>query len=304
MKRSRTDIPARASKSREQRVPHRSSQSVQRQLEAARSQLALYAKDFKVLLGREEKKSRQLGRVNQQLLAYARDLKTAYDTEQRKNRELEQAYADTVVKLSLASRYKDEETGGHIERLSHYSKRLALFMGWDDEQASQLFAAAPMHDVGKIGIPDAVLGKHGPLNEEEWEMIKAHPTLGASLLSGTASPLLQLAQEVALTHHERWDGSGYPQGLKGKQIPFSGRIVMLADHYDALRSRRPYKPGFSHRQTCDVIMNGNERTKPSHFDPRLLEAFREIHLEFDMIYCQVADQLKVDDTQATSHQDP
>ena len=303
MKRSRTVTPARPTKGRENSVPHLSSPSILRQLQAARAQLALYAKDLKELLGREEKKSRQLGRVNQQLLAYARDLKKAYDTEQVKNCDLEQAYADTVVKLSLASRYKDEETGGHIERLSHYSKRLALFIGWDDEQASQLFAAAPMHDVGKIGIPDAVLGKNGPLNDEEWEIIKGHPTLGASLLSGTASPLLQMAQEVALTHHERWDGSGYPQGLKGKQIPFSGRIVMLADHYDALRSRRPYKPGFSHTKTCDVIMNGNERTKPSHFDPRLLEAFREIHSEFDMIYCQVAEQLEVDETQASSHQD-
>ena len=198
MKRSRTVTPARTTKGRENSVPHLSSPSIQRQLQAARSQLALYAKDLKELLGREEKKSQQLRRVNQQLLAYARDLKTAYDTEQLKNRELEQAYADTVVKLSLASRYKDEETGGHIERLSHYSKRLALFLGWDDEQASQLFAAAPMHDVGKIGIPDAVLGKNGPLNDEEWDIIKGHPTLGASLLSGTASPLLQMAQEVAL----------------------------------------------------------------------------------------------------------
>ena len=303
MKRSRTDPSARTTQSRENSSPQLSSPSIQRQLQAARSQLALYAKDLKELLSREEKKSRQLGRVNQQLLAYARDLKTAYDTEQIKNRELEQAYADTVVKLSLASRYKDEETGGHIERLSHYSKRLALFIGWDDEQASQLFAAAPMHDVGKIGIPDAVLGKNGPLNDDEWEIIKSHPTLGASLLSGTASPLLQMAQEVALTHHERWDGSGYPQGLKGKQIPFSGRMVMLADHYDALRSRRPYKPGFSHTKTCHVILNGNERTRPSHFDPCLLEAFREIHSEFDMIYSQVAEQLEVDQTQATSHRD-
>ena len=303
MKRSRSRTAGRPPNGHEKNVPQGISSSIERQLQAARSQLALYAKDLKELLGREEKKSRQLGRINQQLLAYARDLKIAYDTEQEKNRELEQAYADTVVKLSLASRYKDEETGGHIERLSHYSKSLALFIGWDDEQASQLFAAAPMHDVGKIGVPDAVLGKNGPLDEEEWEIIKKHPTLGASLLSGTASPLLQMAQEVALTHHERWDGSGYPQGLKGRQIPSSGRIVMLADHYDALRSRRPYKPGFSHNKTCDVILNGNERTKPSHFDPHLLEAFREIHLEFDMIYCQVAEQLEGDHTQATSHRD-
>jgi HD-GYP domain-containing protein (c-di-GMP phosphodiesterase class II) len=139
------------------------STAIQRQLNAARSQLALYARDLKVLLGREEKKSRQLHQTNQQLMAYARDLKAAYDSEQQKNGELTLAYADTVLRLTQASRYKDEETGGHIERLSHYSKALALHIGWSEEEASRLYAAAPMHDVGKIGIPDAILGKHGPL---------------------------------------------------------------------------------------------------------------------------------------------
>lgn len=292
MKTRRTPSGGQPPSPRAGRAPQSANPLVLRQLQMARSQLAMYAKDLKKLLAREEGKSRQLSRVNQQLLAYARDLKTAYNTEQQKNRELEQAYADTVVRLSLASRYKDEETGGHIERLSHYSETLALSIGWTEDDARQLYAAAPMHDVGKIGIPDAVLGKQGPLDEEEWEMIKQHPTLGASLLAGTASPLLTMAQEVALTHHERWDGSGYPQRLKGEQIPLSGRIVMLADHYDALRSARPYKPAFSHARTCDLILNGNERTKPSHFDPQLLEAFREIHAEFDVIYCKVAAQVE------------
>lgn len=263
---------------------------VQRQLDAANSQLARYATDLKTMLQREAKKTQQVTRVNQQLKSYARDLKKAYDAEQQKNQELEQAYAETIVRLSLASRYKDEETGGHIERLSHYSKKMALCIGWDEEPACQLFAAAPMHDVGKIGIPDAVLGKNGPLEEEEWEMVKQHPALGASLLTGSSSPLLKMAREVALTHHERWDGSGYPHGLKGDQIPLTGRIVMLADHYDALRSQRPYKPSFSHKKTCDLMWNGNDRTKPSHFDPQLLGAFREIHLEFDLIYSRVIEE--------------
>ncbi len=263
---------------------------VQRQLDAANSQLARYATDLKTMLQREAKKTQQVTRVNQQLKAYAHDIKKAYDAEQRKNQELEQAYAETIVRLSLASRYKDEETGGHIERLSHYSKKMALSIGWDEEPACQLFAAAPMHDVGKIGIPDAVLGKNGPLEEEEWEMVKQHPALGASLLTGSSSPLLKMAREVALTHHERWDGSGYPHGLKGEQIPLTGRIIMLADHYDALRSQRPYKPSFSHKKTCDLMLNGNDRTKPSHFDPQLLAAFREIHLSFDGIYSKVIEE--------------
>ncbi|WP_447971258.1 HD-GYP domain-containing protein [Nitrospira sp. M1] len=271
-------------------VPEDVTGAVQRQLDASRSQLARYATDLKALLQREAAKTRQITRVNQQLKAYARDLKKSYDAEQRKNQELEQAYAETIVRLSLASRYKDEETGGHIERLSHYSKTMALCIGWSDEAAQQLFAAAPMHDVGKIGIPDAVLGKQGPLEEEEWEMIKTHPTLGASLLAGSSSPLLKMAREVAITHHERWDGSGYPYGLRGEQIPLTGRIVMLGDHYDALRSKRPYKPAFSHKKTCDLMLNGNDRTKPSHFDPQLLSAFREIHYEFDGIYSKVMEE--------------
>ncbi len=272
-------------------IPHVSNPNIQHQLNAVNSQLSRYAVDLKTMLRREAKKTKQVIRVNQQLKAYAHDLKKSYDAEQRKNQELEQAYAETIVRLSLASRYKDEETGGHIERLSHYSKKMALCIGWGEEPACQLFAAAPMHDVGKIGIPDAILGKKGPLEEEEWEMVKQHPALGASLLMGSSSPLLKMAREVALTHHERWDGSGYPHGLKGDQIPLTGRIVMLADHYDALRSQRPYKPSFSHKKTCDLMLTGNDRTKPSHFDPQLLAAFREIHGEFDMIFSRVTEEI-------------
>ncbi len=260
-----------------------------RSLQAARSQLMVYAKDFKRLLEKEEKKTQALKQAHEQLLTYAKDLKVALEAEQQKNSELEQAYTDTMMRLAKASRYKDEETGAHIERLSHYAKSMALTIGWDAPRAQGLFAIAPMHDVGKIGVPDAVLGKQGPLTDEEWEAIKLHPLLGASLLSGSASPLLEMAREVALTHHERWDGTGYPCGLKGTQIPVTGRIVMLCDLYDALRSHRPYKPAFSHQKTVDIMLNGNDRTKPSHFDPKLLEAFREMHHQFDEIFSTVTD---------------
>jgi len=257
------------------------------QLQAARSQLMVYAKDLKQMLEKEEQKTQQLKQAHGQLLTYAKDLKFALDAEQKKNNELEQAYTDTMLRLARASRYKDEETGAHIERLSHYAKSMALFVGWDARRAEGLFAVAPMHDVGKIGVPDAVLGKQGPLTEEEWEAIKQHPLLGASLLSGSASPLLEMAKEVALTHHERWDGTGYPCALQGEKIPIAGRIVMLCDLYDALRSQRPYKSAYSHTKTLDIMLNGNERTKPTHFDPNLLEAFREMHPQFDEIYSTV-----------------
>jgi len=263
------------------------SDAAQDQLQAARSQLLVYAQDLKQMLDKEEKKAKQLKQAHAQLLTYAKDLKVALNVEQHKNNELEQAYTDTMLRLARASRYKDEETGAHIERLSHYAQAMALNIGWDSARAEGLFAIAPMHDVGKIGVPDAVLGKQGPLTDEEWEAIKQHPLLGASLLSGSASPLLEMAKEVALTHHERWDGSGYPCGLKGKQIPITGRIVMLCDLYDALRSQRPYKSAFSHVKTIDIMLNGNERTKPTHFDPSLLEAFREMHHQFDGIYSTV-----------------
>ena len=280
-------IPLSGSKKRSQQIS--SQQTAKGQLQATRSQLMVFARDLKQMLEQEGQKTQLLKKAHAQMLAYARDLKVALEAEQRKNSELEQAYTDTILRLARASRYKDEETGAHIERLSHYSQSLALAIGWDPVRARYLFAVAPMHDVGKIGVPDAVLGKQGPLTEEEWESIKQHPLLGASLLDGSTSPLLEMAKEVALTHHERWDGSGYPKGLKGTQIPITGRIVMLCDLYDALRSRRPYKPAFTHVKSCNIILNGNDRTKPTHFDPHLLEAFREMHQDFNDIYSTVAE---------------
>ena len=264
-----------------------SKKSLSDESHSSQAQLLAYAKDVKQLLDREERQSQQLKRAHAQTLAYAKDLKLALEAEQLKNAQLEQSYADTILRLARASRYKDEETGGHIERLSHYARMLAHLIGWEKSEAQRLFTVAPMHDVGKIGIPDAVLSKSGPLTEEEWAQVKRHPSIGASLLDGSPSRLLEMARDVAYTHHERWDGTGYPRGLRGKDIPMAGRIVMLCDLYDALRSVRPYKPAFSHQKVCDVMLNGNGRTRPSHFDPMLLEVFREHHTEFDRIFSTI-----------------
>jgi putative two-component system response regulator len=262
---------------------------LQRQLEQTRAQLEMYARDLRRSWEREREKTHKLKATNQQLQAFAKDLKIAYDSEKQRSRELEQSHYESMLRLNRAMRYKDDESAAHIERLTFYTKAIALHFGLSETQAQLISSAAQMHDVGKIGIPDAVLLKKGPLSDEEWKAMKKHPALGASLLKGTPSPLLDTAGRIALTHHERWDGSGYPQGLKGEEIPLAGRIVMLVDQYDALRSPRPYKPALTHDRTRDILLNGDGRTLPQHFDPQLLDVFRDIHLTLASIYDQLHD---------------
>jgi putative two-component system response regulator len=257
--------------------------------EVLEAQLRAYARDFRRLADSDIEKAKRLTVAHHQLQLYARDLKKAYHGEQRRARELEKAYYDSVRRLVFASRYRDQETGKHIDRLSHYARTLAEHLGWQPSAVQLLFDATPMHDVGKIAVPDAVLSKPGPLDEDEWRQMKRHTVLGASLLKGSASPLLELARQIALYHHERWDGSGYPQGLSGEAIPRAARMVMLVDQYDALRSPRSYKAGFSHSKACDVILNGDGRTLPAHFDPELIEAFRRLQGGFKQIHAQLAD---------------
>jgi len=185
--------------------------------------------------------------------------------------QLKQAHVDLVQRLGRAAEYKDTDTGEHIVRMSQYSKILALALDIPELHAEQLRQAAPMHDIGKIGIPDAILLKPGKLTFEEFEQMKQHTVIGAQILAKSSSPLLQLAHQLAIEHHEKWDGTGYPNSLKGEEISIEGRIVAVADVFDALTSKRPYKDAWTVEETIAHIKEQSGK----HFDPQLVDLFIE-----------------------------
>ncbi len=191
---------------------------------------------------------------------------------QNRNEELEHARLEIVRRLGRAGEYRDNETGLHVVRMSKSCQRLAMAAGLDDEFADRILKASPMHDVGKIGIPDNILLKPGKLEPGEWEIMKTHSAIGADILGDNDSSLMQMAREIALTHHEKWDGSGYPNGLKGEAIPIVGRITAVCDVFDALTSDRPYKDAWPVEKASRFI----RENAGSHFDPQLAQTFEEI----------------------------
>jgi putative two-component system response regulator len=188
------------------------------------------------------------------------------------NQLLQRSRKEIILRLGQAAEYRDNETGMHVTRMSIYSQLLAKAAGSTDEEAELILNAAPMHDVGKIGIPDAILLKPGKLTDDEWKIIRNHPNIGAELLGNSNNKLMDYAYNAALTHHEKWDGSGYPKGLKGNDIPYIGRVVAIADVFDALNTKRPYKKAWPHE---DVIME-LKKGRGTHFDPILLDHFLRI----------------------------
>jgi putative two-component system response regulator len=206
-----------------------------------------------------------------------------------RSRQVLQSYRETIATLTRAAGYKDEETGAHVKRISFYTEDIALALGMNADFCETIHYASPMHDIGKIAIPDSILTKRGPLNNEEWEIMKSHATIGAQLIGSGDSPYLRMGAEIAKHHHERWDGSGYPERLKGEVIPISARIMNVCDQYDALRSARPYKKAMSHEGALEIITVGDGRTMPGHFDPEVLAAFKRSAEHFRDIFETIKD---------------
>jgi putative two-component system response regulator len=234
-----------------------------------KDQLKKYADDLARLYQSEKQKSKDLEEANKQKLQYAKDLNRAFLDLKTSHRKLQESYLDTIHRLAIASEFKDEGTGSHIQRMSKYCALLAEKLGLDSRTAENIRLTAPMHDIGKIGIPDAILLKKGRLSNAEFEVIKTHTIIGAKILADSKSEILQMAQQISISHHEKWNGKGYPFQLAGEEIPLVGRIVALADVFDALISERPYKKAYSLEVAQDIIW----KERGQHFDPRIVDVF-------------------------------
>ena len=226
----------------------------------------------------------------QLVLAGRRHMQDLEDTVRQQTATIRRAHEETILRLVCASQYRDEETGAHIRRTGLYSALLAESLGWPPGKVENIRMAAPMHDVGKIGIPDAILQKPGKLTEAEFEIMKAHTVIGARMLDGSESAMLQIACEIALCHHERWDGCGYPRGLKEAAIPATARILALADVYDALTHDRVYRAAMPESAALAII----ERGRGSHFDPLLFDIFESLVPEMRRIARENPDEHSAD----------
>lgn len=233
------------------------------------------------MLDQIRNKNRTLQSRNQQLAEHQAHIATL-------QQQTEEAFMLSVGLLARAAEIHDEGTGNHIVRTNEYSYYIAKHLGLPDSFCNEMRYSAQLHDVGKMSVDQAVLKKKGRLDDNERAEMDRHTTYGHQILKD--APRLQLAAEIALNHHEKWIGGGYPSGIAGEDIPISARIVQVADIYDALRSERPYKPGFSHEKTCEIILRGDDRLDPrEHFDPRLIELFADTHRGFERIWDELLD---------------
>ena len=230
-----------------------------------------HIKDLTGIYKTEKEKRKELEAANQELMKYADDLNKTTSELNVARQELQEARIDIIYRLVLAAEYKDEDTGDHIVRMSHYSALIAEKLGLEAKDVKNIFYAAPMHDIGKIGIPDDILVKPGKLTDEEFNIMKTHTTIGAQILANSKSEILNVAEQIALSHHEKWNGKGYPQGLSGDKIPLVGRIASIADVFDALTSSRPYKEPYPAEVAFEII----KKERGQHFDPDVADVFLE-----------------------------
>ncbi|MCK5191492.1 MAG: two-component system response regulator [Methylococcales bacterium] len=228
-----------------------------------------------------------LARVRTHLALYDQTRMLEEKVRQR-TAELRCTRLEIIRRLGRAAEYKDNQTGLHVIRMSHYSRLIATHLNANEAWVELLFNAAPMHDIGKIGISDDKLLKPGKLDDEEWEVMRRHPEFGSEILGDNDSELLQMAKEIALNHHEKWDGSGYPQGLKGENIPLTARIIAIADVFDALTTKRPYKNAWPVERAISFI----DEKSGSHFDPELVIAFHKALPEILKIKAQYAESIE------------
>ena len=206
-----------------------------------------------------------------------------------RTKELNDTRLEVIRRLGRAAEYRDDMTGYHIVRMSRYSQQLALAAGMSEADAEVLLNASPMHDIGKIGIPDNILLKPGKFEPEEWKIMQTHVDIGVEILSGSDSILMNMAAEIAQNHHEKWDGTGYPRALKGESIPLTGRIVAVADVFDALTTERPYKEAWSIEKSIEYL----EEQSGKHFDPLLVKLFIEILPEILDIRNQYSEKMRI-----------
>ena len=240
-----------------------------------KEQLFLYAEDMQKLLVERDvavKNEKEKNASYKQLEKFTLDFMILMKQKEKSHKALELSHLDSLKRLASAAEFKDDDTGTHIIRMSRFASIIARAYGKNKNYCKLLEQASPMHDIGKVGIPDNILKKKGKLTADEWKCMRKHPEIGADILSASDVPVLKMAEEVALAHHEKFDGSGYPSNLKGKKIPLSARIVALADFFDAVTMDRCYRPAFSDDKALAMVKENNG----SHFDPDVVKAFLSV----------------------------
>jgi putative two-component system response regulator len=211
------------------------------------------------------------------------------ETVKQQTQEIFNLSREVIRRLTSVAEFRDAETGAHISRIGLYANKIAEALDMPMYFIDAITYSSSLHDIGKIGIPDNVLLKPGQFTDEEFEIMKSHTTIGANILADSSHSMIQLGSSIALNHHERWDGSGYPRGLREEDIPIEGRITIICDQYDALMSKRPYKPALDHKEVVRIITEGDGRTSPGHFDPQVLNAFKTMAPTFSEIFMQHQD---------------